>query len=50
MVILYGWKTPFVLRPVSEGYLLIGECYVHGLMHGEAIENDLGVEMNFPII
>ena len=50
VVIFYGWKTPFVLRPVSDGYLLIGECYVHGLMHGEAIENDLGVEMEFPIV
>ena len=50
VVILYGWKTPFVLRPVSDGYRLIGECYVHGLMHGEAIEKDLGVEMDFTIV
>jgi hypothetical protein len=37
--ILFGAMTPFVLRPVSNGmYLLIGDCYVHDIMYGEAME------------
>jgi hypothetical protein len=34
--ILNGGCVPFVLRPQSHGnYKLIGEAYVHGVMHGE---------------
>jgi hypothetical protein len=30
---------PLVLRPWDDGkFLLVGECYVPGLMQGEAIE------------
>lgn len=36
--VLFGGTTPFVLRPVGESYMLVGECYVYGLMNGEAIE------------
>lgn len=37
--VLFGGKMPFVLRPWDDGkFLLVGECYVHGLMQGEAIE------------
>jgi len=35
--VLFGGKTPFCLRPWGHGYLLVGECYVHGLMNGEAM-------------
>ena len=36
--VLFGGQTPFVLRKREpEGYLLVGECYVHGIMDGEAI-------------
>lgn len=35
--VLYGGKMPFVLRPWGRYFLLVGECYVHGLMKGEAI-------------
>jgi hypothetical protein len=35
--ILLGCKTPFVLQPNGGSYLLLGECYVHGLMDGEAL-------------
>ncbi|KAI0002681.1 heterokaryon incompatibility protein-domain-containing protein [Xylariaceae sp. FL0662B] len=31
-----GGRVPYVLRPCDNGYFeLVGECYVHGLMHGE---------------
>ncbi|KAI0158053.1 hypothetical protein GGR52DRAFT_564911 [Hypoxylon sp. FL1284] len=37
--VFFGGKMPFCLRPVGERtYLLVGECYVHGLMKGEAID------------
>ena len=37
VVISYGGKTPYLLqRAGSRGYRFVGECYVHGLVHGEA--------------
>jgi hypothetical protein len=49
--ILDGGLTPFVLRdvedtsakaeePLARRMMLVGECYVHGIMHGEALERD----------
>jgi hypothetical protein len=35
--VLFGGKMPFILRPWGQRYLLAGECYVHGLMDGEAM-------------
>lgn len=36
--VLFGCSTPVVLRPLAEGgYQFIGECYVHGIMEGEAM-------------
>ena len=34
--VLFGSKVPFCLRPMGSRHLLVGECYVHGLMKGEA--------------
>lgn len=36
--VLYGGKMPFVLRPWGRFFLLVGECYVHGLMKGEVLD------------
>lgn len=53
VVMLYGGMAPFVLRrrgPRSEdGWLLIGECYVHGMMNGEALTMKGAVEETFSI-
>jgi hypothetical protein len=38
IVILFGGKVPYLVRPVDTGYKFLGECYVPGLMDGEAIE------------
>jgi hypothetical protein len=39
--VLFGAKTPFIVRPVADSpdiYQLIGEAYVHGMMKGEVLE------------
>jgi hypothetical protein len=35
--IFMGGMTLFIIRPAGENYKLVGACYVHGLMHGEAV-------------
>jgi hypothetical protein len=36
-----GATVPFVIRsqPGNSKYLLVGDCYVHGLMNGEAFRH-----------
>ncbi|KAH8648335.1 hypothetical protein BGZ60DRAFT_423157 [Tricladium varicosporioides] len=48
--VLFGINVPYILRPVHEGFLLIGECYVHGVMNGEKLEEGLGKKRNFKIL
>jgi hypothetical protein len=41
--VLLGGDVPFISRPKPQGhYTLIGECYVSGIMRGEAL--DMGLE------
>lgn len=37
VVILAGGEVPFILRRAGEFFQLVGECYVHGIMNGEAV-------------
>ncbi|MCJ1473325.1 hypothetical protein MMC13_001976 [Lambiella insularis] len=36
--VILGGEVLYVLRPVGSYYLFVGECYMHGLMDGEAME------------
>ncbi|RSL55634.1 hypothetical protein CEP53_007038 [Fusarium sp. AF-6] len=40
--IIYGTAVPFIVRPCEgkQGYTLVGECYVHDLMHGEIVGDE----------
>jgi hypothetical protein len=41
VAILYGYKYPFLLRDAGDGtYKIIGDCYIHGLMDGEALGDE----------
>ncbi|KAK2761021.1 het domain-containing protein [Colletotrichum kahawae] len=49
--VLYGGKMPFCLRPWGKkNYLLVGECYVHGIMDGEIIDGARSAENVFDIV
>jgi hypothetical protein len=39
VAVIIGAQTPFVVRPVTgeTKYQLVGECYIHGIMDGEAL-------------
>ncbi|KAK1979394.1 hypothetical protein LZ30DRAFT_726354 [Colletotrichum cereale] len=41
IAVLSGGDVPFVLRPTQDGYTLIGECYVEGIMYGEMVRAQL---------
>lgn len=38
--ILYGADMPFIMRHCNDYWKLLGECYIHGFMDGEAIDSD----------
>ena len=45
VAVLLGGQVPFVLCRRNEHFSLVGECYVYGLMNGEAVE-DPDIEMS----
>lgn len=56
IVLLWGCSVPVILRELeprktrADGqmddgkYKLIGECYIHGIMKGEFLEKNMGIE------
>jgi hypothetical protein len=49
VTIFCGAETPFILRPLGDKFRIVGECYIPGLMNGEALEDNLD-EYEFVII
>ena len=47
VVVLFGCGAPVLLRKVKDGYILIGECFVQGLMDGEAIDGLKSDKLSF---
>lgn len=39
VAVMFGCRLPVVLRPKGKHFLFIGECYVHGLMYGESMDD-----------
>jgi hypothetical protein len=37
IIVLKGCDLPLTVRSVRDHYVLIGECYIHGIMNGEAL-------------
>lgn len=48
--VLFGINVPHVLRPVQEGFLLLGECHVHGVMNGEKLKEGWSEKRGFKIL
>jgi len=36
VALLKGGMVPLVIRKTDKYFELVGDCYVHGIMHGEA--------------
>jgi hypothetical protein len=47
--ILKGAEVPFVLRMEDENWNIHGDCYIHGIMDGEAVSEDGLEEQTFVI-
>lgn len=46
LYVLIGAHVPYIFRPGTHGRLrLIGEAYAHGIMDGEAMEDDQPIEV-----
>jgi hypothetical protein len=46
--LIYGMRTPFIIRKREpKGYFLVGECYVHGAMYGEALSRGKEEDITF---
>jgi hypothetical protein len=40
--VLLGCHVPLILRPMGDHFQVIGDAYIHGVMHGEAVDGVRG--------
>jgi hypothetical protein len=38
IMLIKGGRVPLALRPRGNNYELLGDCYIHGIMKGEAFD------------
>lgn len=52
VVIFHGLSVPFIIssRGLEGLHRLVGECYIHGSMYGEALELPHAEEMDFFLV
>ncbi len=48
--VFYGGEVPYILRPIGDQFQLVGECYLHGIMNGEGMNQDRWVRRSFYIV
>ena len=49
--IVLGCSTPLILRSnLQGGFKVMGQCYIHGLMHGEGLLGSLATKWQFLLI
>ena len=48
--VILGCSVPFIERPTADGWILIEECYVHGLTDGEAMDMEDVEVQDIPLI
>lgn len=47
--VILGASTPLLIRDENEYHRLVGQCFVWGLMDGEAVMDRLGTEMEYDV-
>ncbi len=45
LCLLFGGGVPYILRPKDGRYIFIGDCYVEGLMEGQALIGIVGEQL-----
>lgn len=53
--VIQGGQVPFLLRRVADAggqaqHVLVGEAYVHGIMHGQALQRGVPITMDLAIV
>lgn len=49
--ILYGGEVPYILRPRKDSeYMVVGECYMDGIMYGKGLTQGTLRERHFKLV